>query len=64
MENSNKQVTTLYSVAGLMILTAIIMNRLGLSMYLELIQGFILGLSVVISFVVLHKFATRQKASE
>jgi len=64
MENSNKQIAALSSVAGLMILTSIIINRVGSGMYLELTQGFLAGLSVVISFVVLHKFATREKSSE
>jgi len=64
MENSNKQIAALSSVAGLMILTSIIINRVGSGMYLELTQGFLAGFSIVISFVVLHKFTTREKASE
>jgi len=64
MGKSNKQITALSSVGGLMILTSIIINRVGSGMYLELIQGFLAGLSVVISFMVIHKIATREKASE
>jgi len=64
MEKSNKQIAALSSVGGLMILTSIIINRVGSGMYLELIQGFLAGLSVVISFMVIHKIATREKASQ
>jgi len=62
MDHSNKQVTTFSLVSGLMILTVIIINRVGYGVYFELIQGLILGLSVVISFVALHKFAMNSKA--
>ncbi len=64
MENSKEQIATLAAIAGLMIITAIIINRVGSGIYLELIQGFLLGLSVIISFVAIYKFTIRGKSSD
>jgi len=64
MDDLSKKVSKLSLISGLMILSAIILNRVDSGVYLELLQGFLLGLSVVISFRALHIFATKPKVVE